>query len=140
MGGVAGAEEGAGGGVGVGSVAWGFDEVDLGGEEVDGGLAGVGGLVGRAAEFGLIGELEEGADAGLIEPDQELREGEVVVGGDGDEGAVGFEEVAEDSGAVDGDAIDVVVDGVLEGGMVLCGEHERNVPRARRDARGFRME
>lgn len=112
------AEDGAGGSIGLLAVARGFAEREgLLVEDLNGRGAGLRGLVGGAAEGEVIHFVEKRSDGGLIAPDQELGDGELVISGDREEGTVGFEEVVEELVGLDGDGVDLVVDGGLEGGM-----------------------
>ncbi len=92
-------------------------------------MAGLGRGVGGAEVGEFIGGGEEGADGGLLAPDDELAEGELVLGGDVEEGAVGLKEVAEDGVGVEGDGVDLGVEGLGEGGVGGGGEHVVNVTR-----------
>ncbi len=118
------AVEGAGGFAGEFQATGGFAEGDgLFFEDDGGGMPGLdgGGLGAAVGEF--IKSIEQGADGGLGVPDGELREGELVGLGDLEEGAVGGHEVGDELVGVDGFAVDLVVDGGLEGWVGLGGEH-----------------
>jgi hypothetical protein len=84
---------------------------------VDGSGPGLGGFVGRDPGGEGVGLVEKGADGGLVAPDDELLEGELVLPGDVREGAGGLEEIAQEVVGVDGLAVDLVLDGGLERGM-----------------------
>ncbi len=125
-GGVAGQE--AGGFAGELEGAGGFAEgYGLFLQDDEGGVAGVGGGGLGAAGGEFIQGVEHGADGGLGVPDGELGEGEFVGLRDLEERPVGGEEVDDEFIGVDGFAVDLVVDGGLEVGVVACGEHESNV-------------
>jgi hypothetical protein len=132
-----GAEEGAGGTAGEGAFGGGFAEgAAVLGEDGEGEVLGLGSGVGGAAEGEFIRRVEEGADGRLGAPDEELAEREFVGGGDVDEVAVGLEEVVEELVWVDGEAVDLGVDGLGEGVVGGGGEHEGKVPRGQAGARG----
>ncbi|MBX3377744.1 MAG: hypothetical protein KF678_12160 [Phycisphaeraceae bacterium] len=134
-----GAEEGAGGAAGEGAVGGGFAEgAAVLGEDGEGEVFGLGGGVGGAAEGEFIRRGEEGAEGRLGAPDEELAEREFVGGGDVDKVAVGLEEVVEELVWVDGEAVNLGVDGLREE-VVGGGEHEGKVPWGRAGTRG-RME
>jgi hypothetical protein len=106
------AEEGAGCAAGEVAVAGRFAEsAAVFGEKGDGEVARLGGGVGGATVGEFIGGGEEVADGFLRGPDDELGEFEFVCRGDFGEGLVGLEEVGEEFVVVDGEAVDVVVDG-----------------------------
>jgi hypothetical protein len=131
-----GTEDGSGGAVGEVAVAWGFAEgAAVDGESGEGEVAGLGGGVGGAAVCEFVGRGEEFADGGLGGPDDELAEGELVDAGDFDEWDVALKEVVEDLGGVEGDAVDLVVDGLRED-FVVGREHAATVPGAAGKARG----
>ena len=118
------AVEGAGGFAGEFQGSGGFAESDGLFLEDDGGrVAGVdGGGVGAAGGQFIQG-VEHGADGGLGVPDGELGEGEFVGQGDAEKGFVGGHEVDHEVIGVDGDAVDLVVDGGCEvelAGLGFC--------------------
>lgn len=82
------------------------------GEDGEGEVVGLGGGVGGAEMGEFIRRGEEFADGGLCGPDDELAECELVGVGDFDEGVVVSEEFGEESCGVDGDFVDLGVDGL----------------------------
>lgn len=132
-----GAEEGSGRSAGEGAFGGGFAEgAAVLGEDGEGEVLGLGGGVGGAAEGEFIRRGEEGADGRLGAPDEELAERKFVGSGDVDEVAVGPEEVVEELVWVDGEAVDLGVDGLGEEVVGGGGEHEATVLGWKGKARG----
>jgi hypothetical protein len=108
------AEEGAAGLRGGFAFLDGFDEHGLGDQGVDGAGAGLGGHVGGNPGGDGIALIEQGLDTGLLDPDDELLEGEAVGLCDPHQLGFGLKEVHQEAFGIDGDVVDLVVDGSLE--------------------------
>jgi hypothetical protein len=108
------AEEGAAGFGGGFAFFDGFDEHGLGDEGVDRAGSRLGGHVRGDSRGDSVAFVEQGLDSGLLDPDDQLLEGEAVGFGDPHELGLGLEEVHQEAFGIDGDSVDLVVDWGLE--------------------------